>query len=100
MIWDLIQDFKHASSQNKNQILQTLITDFISVDGKYCVNINELLRKQLTDIKMDQPSDSLEHVLDILETEVELLMVDTFKRFKQSDILLQAFKKRQIVKDA
>lgn len=54
-----------------------LIDDFISMNGKYCLNVNELLRKQL--IHVVNQVQPVEQVMDQLEVDVEFLMLDTFK---------------------
>lgn len=80
----MIQAYNDAKAQARIGIVQRLKSDFLEPESRYCVNISQKLRKKLRFLWAPDFACP-DHALDVLRMEIELLMWDTFKRFRKSE---------------
>jgi class 3 adenylate cyclase len=99
--WLLTEEYSNTADEIKRVIMMKKIFDgFLSTGSKHQVNTSDESKKQI-EIAIANYQDRLlypdRNLLKNLQTEVEILMADTFARFKNSSVFIDALKKTMSV---
>jgi class 3 adenylate cyclase len=90
--WIDIESFKRIHSiSDRRKRAEEMRNRYLSLSGNSTVNINERLKDTICD-NLSQPDQVIDQSLfDTTQTELEILMKDTLKRFKESEEFTQCF---------
>lgn len=97
MVYELIKEFHISVLADKKLIISKIYEKHISKSGENQLNINEGLKTDFEKLYMQNDLSSSIKSINLLQTEVELLLMDTFNRFKDSDSLKKAFVDKTIL---
>jgi class 3 adenylate cyclase len=97
LIWHAIEDYENAPDNKRCEIVNNLYRDYLDVDSKYWVNVNEQFKQQIALQLEQQDAIPAANLLEALKNEIEFVMLDSFKRFRKSDLLKQALQKQTML---
>jgi class 3 adenylate cyclase len=87
LLWNSIQRYKQIqSSDERRQAVSEMNEKYLLLNGLYTVNINERLKKRISDELENNSSEFSVQLFDEIQIELELVMKDSFKRFRDSEL--------------
>jgi len=83
-LWSEIESFKNIESIEERKIhAKRLRKEYLSINGRYTINIDQHLKDNVAQ-KLNDDSNDLHSIFNPIQFELEIIMSDTFKRFKES----------------
>lgn len=90
-LWKALQLYRNATTnEERHGIAKNMYDNFIDMNAPQTVNIRDTTRKQIS-TALSNPSLFTPEFLDPLFVELQVLMVDPWKRFKSTEPFLTAF---------
>jgi class 3 adenylate cyclase len=91
-LWKAIEGYKTTDVSQRRTLANSLYETYLSMSGTHTININENMKQRVVD-SLNSTAGLGADLFSEIQLELEGLMSDTIKRFKESKIFLEAFVK-------